>query len=64
MSDINAKIEEVDAAISKVLEAQEYQIGDRHILRARLKELQALKQKYEREKAQQNVGTTAWAAFK
>ncbi len=64
MSDIDAKIEEVDAAISKVLEAQEYQIGDRRILRARLKELQALKQQYEKEKTQQDIGTTAWAVFK
>jgi len=64
MSDIDVKIQEVDDAISKTLEAQEYQIGDRRVLRARLKELQALKQQYEKEKAQQNIGTTAWVVFK
>lgn len=64
MEDIDARLDEVDEAIKKVLEAQEYQIGDRRVLRARLKELQELKKELEKKKLALEGGTFALARFK
>ena len=63
MKTIEEQLSDVQDAITKVLEAQEYQIGDRRVLRAKLKELYELKKKLEKEKLAQDSGTFAVARF-
>jgi len=64
MEDIEVRLDEIDEAIKKVLEAQEYQIGDRRVLRAKLDELQKLKRELEKRKTALDGGSFAFARFK